>query len=468
LLDDNLAAWTERWRLIDEARESVDVDYFIFSQDVFGMAFLGHLLDKALHGVRVRMLLDAQGLTMSKQSLDTDCLGFAAAAENVSIRIHRSFGRRLLEALLRLDLVVAAASDHDKLIVVDRRAVVVGGRNIEAKYFAHPDDLPEAFHDLDAVLEGPAIAETVTSVFETTFESERASPMNGRATDANPCAAASRLAYEAMDAWLDGQPLDAATQREIEEHEMPWIAELNRFPLLKGAGLQGRQRKRISAEARILDSLPRAGSPRDAVTQSLARLFQAASDDIVMESPYLVLTRDAAAMLEATGKRGVEMTLVTNSPASTDNAVSQLYFREQWARLLAKVPQLRLFAAGTSHNVHSKVVVFDGQVVLLGSYNLDPFSMLISGEIMVAIWSRELAAQASGISRGMIARGAPGVYEYTIERDAEGNPVRTASGEPKIAFGPADHTDASKWPRTGFRWVPLRFVPWALGLPPFF
>lgn len=68
----------------------------------------------------------------------------------------------------------------------------------------------------------------------------------------------------------------------------------------------------------------------------------------------------------------------------------------------------------------------------------------------------------------MIARGAPEVYEYTIKRDGNGDPARTPGGEVAIEFGPADHTDATGWPRPGIRWTLVRSIPRLLGLPPFF
>jgi hypothetical protein len=51
---------------------------------------------------------------------------------------------------------------------------------------------------------------------------------------------------------------------------------------------------------------------------------------------------------------------------------------------------------------------------------------------------------------------------------AHGEPVRTLTGEPVIALGPADHTNADEWPRPGLRFALLRAVPWLAGLPPFF
>jgi phosphatidylserine/phosphatidylglycerophosphate/cardiolipin synthase-like enzyme len=465
LLNENVDAWAARWQLIAHAQATIDIDYFIFSQDLFGLALLGHLVEKAAAGVRVRLQIDAQGMAMSTQPY-ADCLPFVAGVENLQVRLHRSLSRRFVEAIVYLEPTLATASDHDKIIVVDGRSSVVGGRNIEEKYFAHPEDLPEAFRDVDIVLDSAGAAKTLTEVFETTFEGDHVTAVGGARMP--ECSAALRLAYESMDAWLRGRPVDDGGASTLDGSEIHWASALQRHPHSKGSLARPRAVEQIEAETRILDSLPRPGSPADAVTRSLARLFDTASQQILIETPYVVLTERAASMLAAAGKRGTELTLLTNSPLSTDNGLSQLYFREQWPRLLAAVPKLRLFGAGTKRNVHSKFVVFDEQATLIGSYNFDPFSMLVSGEVMVAVWSQEFARRLSQTTRATIAQGPPAAYEYTIKRGADGNPVRTADGVPVIEFGPADHTEVAEGPLYGFRWALLRAVPWLTGLPPFF
>lgn len=469
LLLGNVEAWAARWRLVAEARATIDIDYFIFSQDVFGRALLGHLVEKARQGVRVRLQVDAQGLLMSKQPDEYDCLPLLARTTNASVHLHRRLRDRIVEALVRIEPTLATASDHDKLIVVDGRFSLIGGRNIEAKYFAHPDDLPDAFHDADTILESVGVGKAMTEVFERTYESEGVTPLRPQVGDGDTrCSTALRVAYEAMEAWLQDRPLDPAASRPLEGTETSVASELAQYPRLKGALADADDRTRVDAEVHVLDSVPRAGSAGDAVTRGLARLFAATSRQILMESPYLVLTESAARMLEAADQRGVAMTLLTNSPRSTDNGLSQIYFREQWPRLLAATPSMRLFVGGTTHNIHSKLGVYDDQVVLIGSYNLDPFSMLISGEIMVAVWSREFAAQVSARTTAMIERGAPEVYQYAIQRGADGEPLRNRRGDPLIEFGPANHTTAGQGPIRGFRWALLRAVPWLAGLPPFF
>src|ERR1051325_2443649 len=65
LLLDNPAAWVARWRLLADTRESLDVSYLLLREGLFGGAFLGYLMKKAQAGVKIRLMLDGQGTTMS-------------------------------------------------------------------------------------------------------------------------------------------------------------------------------------------------------------------------------------------------------------------------------------------------------------------------------------------------------------------------------------------------------------------
>ena len=65
-------------------------------------------------------------------------------------------------------------------------------------------------------------------------------------------------------------------------------------------------------------------------------------------------------MLAEAAGRGVRITILTNSPLSSDNAMSQAVFLEQWPELLARLPGARLFVTGDRHNLHGKLAVFDG------------------------------------------------------------------------------------------------------------
>jgi phosphatidylserine/phosphatidylglycerophosphate/cardiolipin synthase-like enzyme len=196
---------------------------------------------------------------------------------------------------------------------------------------------------------------------------------------------------------------------------------------------------------RILNSVRRLGDGGDEVSRGLARLLASARREVLIQSPYLVLTDAAVDRLVEAGRRGVEITIVTNGPTSSDNALSQALFLEQWPELLARVPGMRLFVRGDEHNVHGKSAVFDGRVAVVGTYNLDPISMTVNGEIALAVWSQDFARRLARPLHAAVAAGAPTTHEYRIARDAAGLPVRDEDGAVRVAFGPAQHVAARGW-----------------------
>lgn len=467
LIVPNMEAWSARWRLLEQARETLDISYFIVREDFFGAAFLGHLLQKASQGVQIRLLLDAQGSSMAGLSpRGNDYLDALANTGNVTIKLYRPLTNRYLEALFTLNPVAAVASEHDKIVVVDGRRGMIGGRNISAEYFAHPDDMKDAFEDTDLILSGRSIARALTLAFEAQYESAGARELPAERLDLADFADELTLAYRAMDAWIKGRPL-AELAQAIEERKLTWVEEMQRYARL-GRSYAPEEPPDTMAETRVLDSRTRLEARTDVIGEGLSRLVQSARKQILVQSPYLVLSETAVATLEAAGHRGVRVTIITNSPISSDNAMSQAFFLEQWPELLARVPGLRIFVAGRTHNIHSKVAVFDDQVALVGTYNLDPVSMAVNSEIMAAVWSREFAQVAAAHPREQLASGPPTLYEYRIERATDGQPVRGKDGRPVVAFGPKDHAAPADWRKVQAYWAMLRAAEKLPGLTPLF
>ena len=151
-----------------------------------------------------------------------------------------------------------------------------------------------------------------------------------------------------------------------------------------------------------------------------------------------------------------------------DNAMSQAFFQQQWPQLLARVPGLRLFVTGDRRTLHSKLMVFDDRLALVGTYNLDPVSMGLNSEIMAAVWSAPFAQRVGALPRKVLARGTPTVYEYKIKRNARGEPVLDKNGKPIVAFGPRDHAPPEQWRRVQAYWTLLRAADRLPGFSPLF
>lgn len=438
LLDDNSDAWVERWRLLAAARERLDISYFILKQDVFGMAFLGHLVLKAREGLEIRVNLDAMGTKMSRTFRGNDYLDTLVNTEKIEVRMYRPLPFRYLDAFLTLNPAAIFVSDHDKILLADGTRGLIGGRNISREYFTPPQDDPLVFRDTDILLFGPWTGARLKTAFEAQYTGDEAYVLEKEELDIRDSTEDLLLAFRAMDAWLRGGPIPPEVEERIRERDLPWIEELGKMPHLRGT-LEESERRRVSAEVRLIDSRCRLMEADDFITRSLIRLVRSAREEIFIQSPYLVLPEEAADILEEAAKRGVKITILTNSPLSSDNAMSQGIFLEQWQELLARVPGLRIYVAGDRQNLHGKLAVFDGRLALVGTYNLDPLSMALNSELVAAAWSPPLAGDLLHKRQRFIAVGPPQVYEYRIKRDAEGNPLRDGNGRPIVDFGPENH-----------------------------
>ncbi len=195
-------------------------------------------------------------------------------------------------------------------------------------------------------------------------------------------------------------------------------------------------------ELRILDTWSQQGqAPKNTVNENLLTSLQAAKKEVVLQSPYFILTKRGLRAFSEAAARGVRFTILTNSPTSSDSPPTQAAFLQQWAELLAEVPTARLFVAATPRLMHAKAGEMDDTLTFVGSYNLDPLSAGVNGEVVAAVWDPETATNLKAVINAWIEKGAPEVVEYTIKKDSNGVAIRDANGKPIPEFGPDDHAD---------------------------
>jgi cardiolipin synthase A/B len=125
--------------LIDGARSSLRLLYYIYRADRSGEA-VRDALDRALdRGVEVALLCDGFGYAAPDGFFD----GLIAKGLRFC-RFLPTLGRRYL------------IRNHQKLALADERAVLIGGFNIEDSYFGTAED--GAWRDLGLMVDGPAAA----------------------------------------------------------------------------------------------------------------------------------------------------------------------------------------------------------------------------------------------------------------------------------------------------------------------
>ncbi len=147
LLPDGQQRWKALIELIDGARTSVRMVYYIYTADRSGAA-VRSALSKALdRGVVVSLLIDGFGSSDTHEGYFRELVDKGATF----CRFNPSYGRRYL---LR---------NHQKLTLADGETdsprILIGGFNIEDSYFGDFSD--KAWRDIGLLVEGPAAGRVV-------------------------------------------------------------------------------------------------------------------------------------------------------------------------------------------------------------------------------------------------------------------------------------------------------------------
>ena len=466
-LSDPTQAWLSRWRLLAEADQRIDVAYFILDGDLFGLSFLGALLARAQQGVRVRVLLDAVATDMADTThtlIGKNFLNALGSHPNIQVRIYRPLSKRVSSFVENLQLASLIASEHDKMIVVDREWTLAGGRNIAEAYFTPPERAGHHFLDTDVLIRSADVARQMQAAFERLYDS--AEPMTAIAMDSDRRAIVDR-ARARMDAWLRGRSIDFSDHSETQELEQRWQEQLEDRPELRNALNSFELSGSFSARARVVDSTARMEPEAGAITKAVLQLVAATRREVVLINPYLVLEENLVTVLADAAKRGVRITVLTNSPLSSDNVVSQALFLEQWPTLLARIPTMKLYVLGGKDTLHDKIMLFDDSLSLIGSYNLDPTAMLMSSELMVGLWSKPLNARLRHLLDRRLGGGPPRSYQYRVKRSSDGSPALDEQGRPLVLFGPERHLSDAQMEKTRDYQERIRAVLETLDLEPF-
>jgi putative cardiolipin synthase len=411
-LGEGRAAFASRVLLADTAERSLDVQYYIWHDDMSGTLMLDALARAAQRGVRVRLLLDdngAAGLDETLAVLDAD--------PNIEVRLFNPFELRRLRPLNYLtDFSRLNRRMHNKSMTADNQATIIGGRNIADEYFGVSDTM--SFADLDVLAIGPVVQEVSTD-FDRYWASQSSYPVRGflpASTDDTKRRWAERVAQ------VRASPEAATYRRALEDSQ--FVRELTtnalRFDWAAAHMISDDPAKGLgrAEEARMMPALLREtlGKPRR---------------DLTLVSSYFVPTDTGVAAFGEMAKDGVAVTILTNSLEATDVAVVHAGYAKHRKTLLERGVHLfemkrnspdsrgqggKSLMGSSSSSLHAKTFSVDGQRVFIGSYNFDPRSARLNTEMGFVIHSPALAQHMALV---LAERMPAAAYTVTLSQDGE-------------------------------------------------
>jgi len=422
-----------RWKMIEDAKETIDCTYYIIDKDMFGQAYIGLLLKKARSGVKIRLMIDGRVYRMPYMSKMPDKIEELAAFPNVQIKLFNSVSKSLTS--LFSDVKKVAASNHDKIIIVDGFTSIIGGRNIGADYFAGNGENDIVYRDTDIIMQGRHVARQLKKAFEDEWSQLKNSVVKADAINFKDQLASVDLAYRVMSRYMQGRGLFNPEESRMSEKLKKILTEMNKEisnykNISSYSGYQLFRGER-PMPVKILDKHSYIGA-FNGITPNLLKMIDACREEIIIQNPYLVITEEAEAALKRAAARGVKIIFHTNSAESTDSLFPQAFLMNDWKRILKDMPGSRIMVAPSQNErLHSKTFVFDSLITVIGSYNMDPLSEDINSEVVAAVLDKSFATR---VRLRILGPDMKKVIEYKIQLDSEGRIIK--------AYGPEDHVNS--------------------------
>jgi len=307
IIDRGPDAMLARINLIRAATTRIDLQTYIFDEDDAGQLVLDELLAAARRGVRVRVLLDQLSALRRVETL----AALAGAHANFEVRIYNPVLHRARISYPQYAIAAACCWKrlnqrmHSKMLLVDGAIGITGGRNYQDDYFDWDDEFN--FRDRDLLVAGP-VAATMDAAFVTFWNDRRSVPV-GNLRDVHGLLVDSGV--PALEPPAFERPRRAEAMRR-DAGDVAVVAER----LVAGAIAVG--------DVHYVSDTPvkqrRAGRDRDWTSDRLRQLIETAQSEVIMQTPYLVMSKPAQAMFRRMHARKPRPRVIvsTNSLASTD------------------------------------------------------------------------------------------------------------------------------------------------------
>jgi putative cardiolipin synthase len=383
--------------LFDHARQSIDIQYYSFAKDVTGLIATDHVVRAAERGVKIRILVDDAAARMYSYQLET-----LDSHQNIEVRVYNAglilgrLDRRIKHLAKNRNRLLRRM--HNKTLTIDGQLCIMGGRNIADEYFDY--DRHYNFRDRDLLLLGKGVDAIKISynkfwnheltVLYSELSGKAGKKWYNNAKDFERLHKRAERSKEFPEEMRNKIDLFAGEIKAAQTSgELSWLDEISFI-----SDKPGKNEERPEREGGIsLDSL--------------TELFKRAEHEIIIQSPYFILSNTYRKMLKAAIDRGVKIRLLTNSLGSTDNfeafsgyqkdrkeileiGVSIWEFKpDAKVRYKIMIPERQtIYKYKPTFGFHSKTIIIDGKISVIGSYNFDPRSANYNTECISVLRSK--------------------------------------------------------------------------------
>ncbi|MDY3917967.1 MAG: phospholipase D-like domain-containing protein [Candidatus Limivivens sp.] len=365
-IEDNLEALLLRFSMMEEAREELILSTFDFRSDESGKDIMAALIHAADRGVQVRVIIDGFSGFLSVQGDPY----FAALAghENIEVRIYNPvdfFKPWKMQARL-----------HDKYLIVDDSMYLLGGRNTYDLFLGEYSETPNIDRELLVIREeGSSLkssekAETASSSLEQV-----------------------RAYFERV--WVLPDSRDLVCRQGTEEIRNCQEELKERYEIMKTcypSAWEEKDWRELTMETRkvtLLSNPVEACNKEPLMWYCLTELMKT-GDQVTIYTPYIICGTEMYEDLEEVCRTVSSLEIFTNDVSSGANPWGCTDYMNQKEKIWATGARVYEYLGQNSN--HTKVMIVDDRLSVVGSYNMDMRSTYQDTELMLAVDCPELNA----------------------------------------------------------------------------
>jgi putative cardiolipin synthase len=347
ILDKEKMSMNYKIGLILQAQKSISLSYYAINEDEVGLKYAAAICYKLQQGVKVKIIIE------KSRSKITDNLVQLFKDYGVEIMYYNSF--RLHKIAKNFSWL------HDKLLVVDSAYAVLGGRNLNNKYYPNSETQTELV-DFETLIKG------------------------------NSGAAAHVYIDMLMHSQYANKPrvkkkyIDTACYHRLKE-----IIEKNIAAYQKKSPENNNQLLQSANAITFVHDRYNRWPKSKTIADTILKTLENAKTSIVIESPYLIPPIRFMKALKHARKRGVNITLISNSPQVSDaKIIAAAYMNDRKKYLKHKI---NVFEYNGEKMLHDKLFLVDDSVAIVGSYNFDNISYRMNSEVIAKINDAQFGKQ---------------------------------------------------------------------------
>ena len=393
-IDNNVDALKWRLRIIEEAKENLIFTTFSFVDDESGTDIMSALHAAAERGVHVKILVD--GVSNFLYLTDSDCFRALSTTNNVEVKIYNPID---LAKLWRVNYRM-----HDKYIIADNTVYMLGGRNTKNLSLGDYQDKMDI--DRDLVVYGSdnnpgRSLFQVKAYFDRVWNLEATEKYNHPiSSDVERATASNKLSLHYEE--LKKKYKDAFTKTDWEKS----TAETNGVLLLTNE---------IEAENKA-----------PVLWKDLINIMENGKS-VIAQTPYIMCNEMMYTDLASVANKTESFDIITNSVETGANICGTADYMNQKDNIYSIGADLCEYFGDKS--THTKSIVVDDNISVIGSFNFDMRSAYLDTEMMLVVDSEGLNKHLRELDKGYMENSRQ------ILADGAGTLIPNGLVEQELNFG---------------------------------